>query len=439
MYVYGVIMMVLQNVKGSMDYLPEEQILRNKIIDILSKTFIEYSYLPVETTTLCYYDLLASKYAGGAEILKEVYKLKDQGKRDLALRYDLTVPFAKIISMNKGLTLPFRRYEIGKVYRDGPVKVGRNREFYQCDVDVCGIEGQFVEAELFSMAFTGYHRLGLDVYLEWNNRKFLSGLITYCGIPDDVVSRVILSVDKLAKIGEDGVKEELKEYGIDDSKLNQLFGYFKLDINDLESQFKDTDNELLKEGISEILTLNQYIQELGLSDCRFTPYLARGLEIYTGTVWEIFDKTEILHCALGGGGRYDKIITNFINDGNSYPAVGMSFGLVPIAELLSKRVMDDSLYDIYIVPCDDDCNVFSLKLATDLRDKGFRVMIEMNHKKVKKAFQWASKNNIPYVIVIGDNEVSSGKLSIRDMDNSKDMEFSVDDIDKMSRFMRNDL
>ena len=203
--------MILKNVKGSMDFLPEEQMIRNKIIKILSDTFVEYGYLPVETTTLCYYDLLASKYAGGAEILKEVYKLKDQGERDLALRYDLTVPFAKIISMNKGLNLPFRRYEIGKVYRDGPVKVGRNREFYQCDVDVCGLDGQLVEAELFGMAVTCFKRLGIDIKIEWNNRKFLSGIISLCGIKDEDISRVILSVDKLAKIGEDGVKEEIKE------------------------------------------------------------------------------------------------------------------------------------------------------------------------------------------------------------------------------------
>ena len=250
--------MMLQNVKGSMDYLPEEQIIRNKVISTLSRTFEEYSYLPVETTTLCYYDLLASKYAGGAEILKEVYKLKDQGNRELALRYDLTVPFSKIIAMNKGLALPFRRYEIGKVYRDGPVKVGRNREFYQCDVDVCGISSFFSEAELFSMAFCGYKRLGLDVYLEWNNRKFLSGIISYCGIDDSLISSVILSVDKLAKIGEEGVRKELSDYDIDDSKLDQLFGYFKLTILEIEKEFGEVRDGLLRDGIEEILTLNHY-------------------------------------------------------------------------------------------------------------------------------------------------------------------------------------
>jgi len=322
--------MKIQNVKGSMDYLPEEQLLRNKVINILSNNFLKYGYLPVETTTLCYYDMLASKYAGGAEILKEVYKLNDQGERDLALRYDLTVPFSKIIAMNKGLNLPFRRYEIGKVFRDGPVKVGRNREFYQCDVDVCGIEGEYVEAELFALAFNCYNDLGIDIYIEWNNRKFLSGIILECGIEESLVSPVILSVDKLAKIGEDGVKEELREYNISNDKLDKLFGYFKLSIDELDSEFSNSNNELLREGINEVLSLNKYLVELGLVDARFTPYLARGLEIYTGSVWEVFDKNKNVTCAIGAGGRYDKIITNFISDCNVYPAVGMSFGLVPI-------------------------------------------------------------------------------------------------------------
>ena len=426
--------MILQNVKGSKDYLPKEQLKRNKVINILTKTFEEYGYLPVETTTICYYDLLASKYAGGAEILKEVYKLQDQGKRNLALRYDLTVPFSKIISMNlnKGVTLPFRRYEIGKVYRDGPVKVGRDREFYQCDVDVCGINGQLVEAELFSMAFTGYHRLGLDITLEWNNRKFLSGLIKECNINDSLISKVILAVDKLAKIGEKGVKEELKEYKINEDQLSKLFDYFKLDLSSLKETFSNTNNELLKEGIEEIITLETYIEKMNLKDCKFTPYLARGLEIYTGTVWEIFAKNKKVACALGGGGRYDKIISNFINDGNTYPAVGMSFGLVPILELLEQEE-STSLYDIYIVPYDDNANILSLQLAESLRQNNIKVIIEMNHKKIKKAFEWANKNNIPYVTVIGDTEITSNKITLKNMLEGTTKEFSIDDIENMKK------
>ena len=424
--------MILKNVKGSMDFLPNEQLIRNKIINTLSKTFTEYGYLPVETTTLCYYDLLASKYAGGAEILKEVYKLNDQGERNLALRYDLTVPFSKVIAMNKGLNLPFRRYEIGKVYRDGPVKVGRNREFYQCDVDVCGLSGQLVEAELFGMAATGYKRLGIDVYIEWNNRKFLSGIISLCGIQDEYISKVILSVDKLAKIGEDGVRNEIKELNISDNSLDELFSYFKLNIEELKIKFTDTDNLLLKEGLKEIINLDNYLKELNLDNCIFTPYLARGLEIYTGTVWEVFDKNKNVTCAIGGGGRYDKIITNFINDGEEYPAVGMSFGLVPIYEILNKKQEEEnSLYDLYIIPMSDNEEIYALKLANNLREKGIKVIIEMKKRKVKKSMEWADKNNVSYTIVIGESEIESNEIEVKDMKNYNKTKVNINDIDNI--------
>lgn len=425
--------MNLKNVKGSMDFLPEEQMLRNKIIGVLSEIFLEYGYLPVETTTLCYYEILASKYAGGAEILKEIYKLSDQGERDLALRYDLTVPFAKIISMNKNLNLPFRRYEIGKVYRDGPVKVGRNREFYQCDVDVCGLEGQLVEAELMMMAVNAFKRLGINICIEWNNRKFLSGIILLSGIEEKDVSAVILAVDKFLKIGEEGVRAEIRELNIDDDCLDKLFSYFKLDINELKDKFGDCDNTLLREGIDEIINLNNYLSELGLNECLFTPYLARGLEIYTGTVWEVFDKDKNVTCAIGGGGRYDKIITNFIGDGNIYPAVGMSFGLVPICEILSKKEIFDnnSIYDFYIVPMGEMESIVALKLADVLRNRGVKVIIEMKRRKVKKCMEWADKNNIGYVSVIGENEVSSGEIVVKDMKNFESNRGLLNDVDML--------
>ena len=145
--------MELMNVKGTSDSLPKKEIVKRRVISTLTDTFEKFGYMPLDSTILCYYDLLASKYSGGSEILKEVYTLKDQGDRELGLRYDLTVPFSKVISMNAGreITLPFKRYEVGKVFRDGPVKTGRAREFYQCDVDVCGIEGSYIEAEMLSM------------------------------------------------------------------------------------------------------------------------------------------------------------------------------------------------------------------------------------------------------------------------------------------------
>ena len=259
--------MELLNVKGTSDSLPKKEIIKRKVVNTLTDTFEKFGYLPLDTSILCYYDLLASKYSGGSEILKEVYTLKDQGERDLGLRYDLTVPFAKVISMNAGkeITLPFKRYEVGKVFRDGPVKTGRAREFYQCDVDVCGIEGSYIEAEMLSMTSLAYKRLGIDIYIEINNRKLLQGFIIDSQIPEELASNVILSVDKLAKIGEAGVKKELEEYQIDENKLNKLFNYFKLSIEDLDSL--NIINEYFIQGREEIKELFTYIKELGLTEC----------------------------------------------------------------------------------------------------------------------------------------------------------------------------
>ena len=425
--------MKIMNVKGTTDNLPNKEIIRRKVVNILTNTFENYGYLPLDTSILCYYDLLASKYSGGSEILKEVYKLNDQGDRTLGLRYDLTVPFSKVISMNanKNITLPFKRYEVGKVFRDGPVKTGRAREFYQCDVDVCGIEGQFIEAEMLMMTIECYKKLGIDVYVEINNRKLLEGLIISVGIDRDITSNVILSVDKLAKIGVDGVKEELKELNIEEEKLDKLFELFKCNIEELDET--NINNESFIEGMSEIKELFTYIKELHLEDnAIFTPYLARGLEIYTGTVWEVFDKQKRLTCAIGGGGRYDKIITNFIDDGNSYPAVGISFGLVPICELLEDYMV--SSYDLLIIPL--DTNVESLKLAGKLRSNDIKVIIEMNKRKVKKALESADKNKIPYVIVLRENEIKTREIEIKDMNNSTNIKVNIDDIDKIVNIIK---
>ena len=427
---------ILKNIKGTFDSLPNEQIVKNEIISKLKNNFEAYGYLPLETSILCNYDLLASKYAGGAEILKEVYTLKDQGNRDIGLRYDLTVPFSKVIAanVNKEINLPFRRYEIGKVFRDGPVKLGRNREFYQCDVDLCGISGIYPEIEMLLMASKCYKDLEIDIEIEWNNRKVLSGLIKECNIEEEYISRVILSVDKLAKIGEDGVIKELEELNINRNKLDKLFSYFKLDIDTLINNFKDSDNEILKEGISEIGELQAYINKFNLNECVFTPYLARGLEIYTGTIWEVFDKQKRITSSIGAGGRYDKIITNFIDDGNVYPAVGMTFGLVPIYEIISLEKKNNSIYDLYIIPMDTKYE--SLLLAKKLRDNGIKVIIEMNNKKVKKAFEWANKNNIPFVTVIGETEINTGNIKIKDMNESSEKEVNINDINCIIKIIK---
>ncbi len=412
--------MKLLNVKGTSDYLPKDMSLRNKIIDILRSNFERYGYLPIETPKINYFDLLSYKYDDNAEILSEIYRLTDQGDRDLGLRYDLTVPFCKVVGMNKNLSMPFRRYEIGPVFRNGPVKLGRTREFYQCDVDVVGIDNRYIEAEQILMAVNTYKELGIDIYVKYNNRKLMSGLIILAGIPEEKIENVIGVIDKKEKVSNDDLVNMLVDLDITKESIDKLLDLFNKSLEDYENL---ESNELIREGLSEIFELNEYLEKLNIkNDCFFTSTLARGLSIYTGLVFEFYDKKERLSCAIGAGGRYNKIITNFIDNGNEYPAVGLSFGLEPIFVILSNENNDDSLIDIYMVPL--DTNIETLKLANELRKNGARVLIEMNKKKVGKCFEYAERENIKYVMIIGNNEIESNIYKIKDM--KKKEEYSLD-------------
>ena len=415
--------MKLMNVKGTYDYMPNDMKIRNNILDVLRKNFERYGYLPIETPMINYYELLSYKYSDDAEILNEIYRLTDQGERDLGLRYDLTVPFCKVVGLNKDLSLPFRRYEIGRVFRNGPVKAGRTREFYQCDVDVVGIDNRYIEAEQILMAVNTYKELGIDVVVKYNNRKLMSGLIELAGISNEKIDSVIGIIDKLEKVSRKDLEDMLKELDIDDNTIKKLFNLFEKNFDD----YKALDNEKVQEGISELDEVNNYLRELNIiSKCEFTPTLARGLSIYTGIVFEFYDKEKRITSAIGGGGRYDKIITNFMDNGNSYPAIGLSFGLEPIFVILKQEMAKARLIDIYMVPL--DTNVEVLKLATTLREKGYRVLIEMNKKKIGKCFEYAERNNIKYVMIIGENEVNSGTYKTKDMDEKVEYSYSLDEL-----------
>ena len=417
--------MKLMNVKGTYDYMPNDMKIRNDILNILRNNFEKYGYLPVETPILNYYDLLSYKYSDDAEILSEIYKLTDQGDRNLGLRYDLTVPFCKVVGLNKDLVLPFRRYEIGKVFRNGPVKAGRTREFYQCDVDVVGIDNRFIEAEQILMAINTYKELGIDIYVKYNNRKLMSGLIKLSGISEDKFDSVIGIIDKLEKVSHDEIKDMLFELEISEDKVDRLFELFNKNVDEYKELVNE--NELIKNGVEEILEVNEYLTNLGvIDDCKFTPTLARGLSIYTGIVFEFYDKLGRISSAIGAGGRYDKIITNFMDNGNSYPAIGLSFGLEPIFVILKEEMKKVRLVDIYMVPL--DTNVEVLKLANKFRDNNYKVLIEMNKKKIGKCFEYAERNNIKYVMIVGLDEVNSGIYKIKDMEKKEEYSYNIDEL-----------
>lgn len=429
--------MKIQNIKGGTDFLPKEQRIRNYINDTLKEIFIEYGYNPIETPILMYYDILSDKYDEENDILKEIYKLTDQGNRKLGLRYDLTVPFSKLIALNKNnIKLPFKRYEIAKVFRDGPVKVGRDREFTQCDVDVVGISGQIIEAEMLSLYVEAFKRLNIEIIIKYNSRQLMSGLIKECNIEEEKVSKVITIIDKLEKVTIDELKDYFREIEIEEEKIDKLLKYFTLSLDELNKEFAITTNENIIIGLEELNTLNGYLKALEIDNyCKFVSTLARGQDYYTGNVFEVYERNMKLSGSIGGGGRYDKIITNFISDGNIYPAVGISFGLSSIYELLKndERFKSDSDVDIYVIPM--NTKIESLKLANKLRNMGYKVELEMIDKKLKKSLDFANKEKIPYVIILGEDEIANNCFKVKDMFNNKEFEVLMNNLEVIKEYI----
>lgn len=432
--------MIIQNVKGGYDFAPKEQKIRNYINEVLKRNFEEFGYLPIETPILCYFDMLAGKYDENNDILNEIYRLKDQGNRDLGLRYDLTVPFAKFIAINKNeLKLPFKRYEINKVFRDGPVKLGRDREFTQCDVDVVGLSGQMIEAELLNVYVKAFRELNIEIVIKYNSRNLLRGLITECGCKEELLGAVITIVDKKDKVTTEEFKKMLMEVGLEEEQTNNLLEYFSLDLKELTNKFKDTNNEMLKVGLEELNNLEDYLKATDLMQyCEFSSTLARGQDYYTGNVFEVYEKNGKLTGAIGGGGRYDNMVTEFIDDGEFYPAVGVSFGLTSIYALLkdSEEFKDNSIIDLYIIPMNTPKE--SLKLANDLREYGINIDLDMLGKKLKKSLDFANKENIPFVIILGEDEINNQEFKLKDMRANQEFTIKMSELEKVKEIIKKD-
>jgi len=408
-----------QNVKGTQDYLPESESIRRTIRRTLEDVFIQYGCQPLETPILNYTELLASKYGGGAEILEEIYTLTDRGERDLALRYDLTIPFAKVAAMNPTLRMPFKRYEIGKVFRDGPIKTGRLREFTQCDVDIVGADSQMAEAELMMMALDAFDKLSLNVTIQYNNRRLLTGVLELFGVEDANINNVVLILDKLEKIGVDAVIDELDEQGVSED-ATRFIKQFLIDERHTDFsyfEYLSEQNEQVRQGLQELKELTSYLDYLGIGEqCLFNPFLARGLEIYTGTVYEIFLADDSLRSSIGSGGRYDNAIGGLIGTDETFSTVGISFGLDVIYTAIFAAGGNQNTgkeVDYYIIPM--GMQKESLAVSTYFRNRGYKVEVELGNKKVGKALERANKENIRNVIIIGEEEVRNNQFKVKDM------------------------
>ncbi len=436
--------------KGTRDCLPEFQMLRESARAAIVSAFTRYGYSPVETPILNFFDLLSSKYAGGAEILKETYKLSDQGDRELALRYDLTVPFARLVGTYQPhqIQLPFKRYEIGKVFRDGPIKAGRFREFTQCDADVVGVSDVVVEAECMALAAEVFQALELGAEARVGHRQLLAAILSDAGLPETGHAAAILSLDKLEKIGRKGVEKELAEQGVDAAGCDALFQ--RLDVTGTNEEILEfyrtrLSGETAKQALDDIARLLEYARALGVAEfIRFVPSLARGLEIYTGIVFEFFLLKSKITSSIGAGGRYDRMVGRFLYGDNEkkagmFPTVGFSFGLDVIAEALREKAESEnddqamgakSVVRVLIAPMVSLEKI--LPVASRLRGAGISTEIAYGAKKLKKALNIANRSGIPFVAIIGEDELESGVISLRDMSQGEQESLGLEEaIDKL--------
>ncbi len=419
--------MNIQTAKGVRDIPPEEKMIKNQVIDTLKDVFGLYGFSPLETPILERLETLSSKFAAGeaSDALKETFKLKDQGDRDLGLRFDLTVPLARFIAMNPNLKMPFKRYELGPVFRDGPIKLGRYREFWQCDVDTIGSKSMLADAEVLGVIDTVFKKLELPIVVKVNNRKVLNGILEQVGITRK--EDAIIAIDKLDKIGQKGVSEELLQRGFSQKQIEAMFEFISEDVTLANLKLKITTAEGVA-GIVELEELFLYLKEMGITSAVFDVSLARGLAYYTGTVYEAFLKDGQIKSSLAGGGRWDNMIGKFMGGGREVPAVGVAFGLEPIMDTLKlqNKVGGKTGVTVFVVPLGTVAE--SLKIVQELRTTGVKAGFSLGMKRMSKNLEYANSLGIPYVLILGEDELKQKKVLLRDMKSGEQQLLTLKDI-----------
>jgi len=405
--------------KGFRDFLPEDMILRQKVISIIRNVFELHGFLPLETPTLEHLDILSGKY--GEEGEKLIYKFKDQGERDVAMRYDLTVPLARVIAQYPELPRPFRRYQIQPVWRADKPQKGRFREFYQCDCDIIGVEDITAETEIISSVHDSLKALGFQKFcIKINHREVLNGLLAYAGLEQNFLLPLCRSIDKLDKIGPDGVKDELIQNGFSNAAVARILEM--LQVNDPVSAFamdlvSEKIGKFVKTG-SAVLQLRKlfgYLKESGIADeyYKFDISLARGLDYYTGTVFEtVVSEPKI--GSITGGGRYDELISIFTKE--KIPAVGTSLGLerlIEVIKIFELLPVPSSVSKALIVNFSEETTGYAVGVGQLLRANGIPCEIYPEPGKLQKQFKYADKLHIPYVLIRGSEEIADGSVVVK--------------------------
>ena len=425
-----------RTLSGFMELLPADQIKMEKMMETLRKSYSVYGFAPLDTPVIESAEVLLAK--GGGETEKQIYRF-NKGDSDLALRFDLTVPLAKFVAANYGsLTFPFRRYQIGKVYRGERAQRGRFREFYQADIDIIG-DGKLDiinEAEIPAIIYRTFTALGLRGFkIKVNNRKLLNGFYSLAGMSEKA-GDIMRTVDKLDKIGANKVRQLLMdELHMFSHKADDVMDFMAINGTNAEviaglERYRGMD-ALFDEGLEELKTVTRYLADFGVPEENFAIDLsiARGLDYYTGTVYE----TEMTaHPEIGSvcsGGRYDDLAGYYTD--KKLPGVGISIGLTRLFYVLNEQGMlsDETVSapaDALVIPMAEELG-YAIAAATALRDAGIRTQLYCEQKKFKAKMSYADKLGIPYVILIGEDEIAENVVAVKNMQSGNQEKLSFSD------------
>ncbi|MBP3801155.1 MAG: histidine--tRNA ligase [Clostridia bacterium] len=422
---------------GFMELLPNEQILFNRMKETIQKTYEKYGFLPLNTPIIEDAKILLAKAGGETE--KQIYRF-EKGENDLALRFDLTVPLSKYVTeYYDKLSFPFKRYQIGKVYRGEKPQRGRYREFYQCDIDIIG-DGKLSiinDAELPAIIYNTFKNLGFNEFtICINNRKILNGLFSSLNLKENS-AEILRIIDKIDKIGPDKVQEELSKE-ISEEQVRVIMQFLKIEGNN-NKKLEELENlniidETFLEGLKELKTVVNFIGMFGVPEenLKLDLTIARGLDYYTGTVYETFLNEYRNLGSVCSGGRYDNL-TEYYTD-RKMPGVGISIGLTRLFFLLMDNGIisadDESISDVLVISMSDEYEKVA-EIATKLRENDIKAQINIEEQKLAKKFKIADKLNIKYVIVIGEDEVKNGVVSLKNMITGEQENLTLEDAIKV--------
>ena len=407
---------------GFMELLPADQIQFNKLADAIRKTYESFGFMPIDTPIIEKSEILLAK--GGGETEKQIYRFL-KGSNDLSLRFDLTVPLARYVAQNyNSLTFPFRRYQIGKVYRGERNQKGRFREFYQCDIDIVGNNSLSVlnDAEIPSIIYSIFHNLGFeDFTIKINNRKLLNGFFEALEIQDK--GEVLGIIDKIDKIGVPTATQELLNSGLSSEVVDKILEFISMRGSNEEIllllQNLNISNESFKEGLSELSIVTKYVKLFGVPDnnCKIDLKISRGLDYYTGTVYETFLNEYPSIGSVCSGGRYDNLAEYYTKQ--KLPGVGISIGLTRLFYQLNeagffKNETSTSITKVLVIPLDNNID-YGISIAKALRDKGVITEIYLEDSKMVKKLGYADKLGIPFAILIGERESLDKTVTIKNM------------------------